>query len=92
MIKGVSKIEFVSEGFQAILTSSGTASLVSSAAKKIQAEANSKIKGDSSGFGLMEKTAQAYGEPRAIALVYTTDQASGEAEAEEKALSGAVHP
>lgn len=90
MAKEVTEIEFFSEGFEQILTSDGTMSVVKSAAESIRARANSNNTRGGKGFWAGNKVAKAYGSQRALGFVYTADDKAAIAEAEDKALSGAV--
>ena len=84
------EIEFFSEGFEQILTSSGTMSVVQSTTEQIRSRANANNTHGGSGFGSGTRIGTAYGSQRALGFVYTTDKKSQIAEAEDKALSGAV--
>lgn len=53
MIKGLKRIEFVSQGFKDILFSPGTKELVQNTANTIQANANAGAPADSEGFSRM---------------------------------------
>lgn len=90
MIKGITKIEFNSQGFKDILFSPGTKELVQGVADKIQAEANAGIQEDSEGFS-SNVVAGGYGGGRYVGFVTSTDKASAQAESEDKVLSKAVH-
>lgn len=83
----ITKIEFISKGFEQILKSEGTKDLVAGTAERIATEASANVGGDSDGFGadtVMSGT-------RYIAFASSRDRAADEAEAENKALSRAVH-
>lgn len=84
------EIQFFSEGFEQILTSDGTMSAVKSAAESIRARANENNTHGGSGFYAGTRTGRAYGSQRALGFVYTSDEKSAIAEAEDKALSEAV--
>ena len=84
------EIEFFSEGFEQILTSSGTMSAVQSAAAQICERANANNTHGGSGFYSGTRIGRAYGSQRALGFVYTSDKKSAIAEAEDKALSEAV--
>ena len=84
------EIEFFSEGFEQILTSSGTMSAVRSATEKIWAKANANNTRGGEGFHSGTRIGRAYGSQRALGFIYTTDRKSQIAEAEDKALSEAV--
>ena len=83
------KIEFISEGFRQILLSEGTKSVVTSAAEKIQAEANSGLT-NSQGFSA-NTWVGGYGGGRYVASVTSIDRAAAAAEAENQVLTRAVH-
>lgn len=84
------EIEFFSEGFEEILTSSGTMDAVNSAASAIRERANANNTRGGSGFFSGSRIGRAYGSQRALGFVYTSDNKSAKAEAEDKALSEAV--
>lgn len=84
------EIEFFPEGFEQILTSSGTMSAVQSATNAIYARANANNRRGGTGFHSGTRIGKAYGSQRALGFVYTTDRKSQIAEAEDKALSEAV--
>lgn len=84
------EIEFFSEGFEEILTSSGTMNAVNSAAAAIRERANANNTRGGSGFFSGSRIGRAYGSQRALGFVYTSDKKSAIAEAEDKALSEAV--
>lgn len=84
------EIEFFSEGFEEILTSSGTMDAVNSAAAAIRERANANNTRGGSGFFSGSRIGRAYGSQRALGFVYTSDNKSAIAEAEDKALSEAV--
>ena len=84
------EIEFISEGFEQILISAGTMSAVKAAADQIRSRANANNTRGGRGFHSGTRTGRAYGSQRALGFVYTTDDKSAIAEAEDKALSGAV--
>lgn len=84
------EIEFFPEGFEQILTSSGTMSAVQSATNAIYARANANNRRGGTGFHSGTRIGKAYGSQRALGFVYTTDRNSQIAEAEDKALSEAV--
>ena len=83
-------IEFNPEGFEQILTSAGTMSAVQSATNAIYSRANAANTRGGTGFHSGTRIGTAYGSQRALGFVYTTDKESQIAEAEDKALSGAV--
>ncbi len=84
------EIEFFTDGFEQILTSSGTMSAVQSATNAIYARANANNRRGGTGFHSGTRIGKAYGSQRALGFVYTTDRKSQIAEAEDKALSEAV--
>lgn len=84
------EIEFFSEGFEQILTSGGVMSAVESATNGIYQRANAANTHGGDGFHSGTRIGRAYGSQRALGFVYTTDRKSCIAEAEDKALSGAV--
>ena len=84
------EIEFFSEGFAQILTSAGVMSAVQSATSQIKERANANNTRGGSGFYSGTRIGRAYGSNRALGFVYTSDKQSAIAEAEDKALSGAV--
>lgn len=84
------EIEFFSSGFEQILTSAGTMSAVQSAASEIKTRANANNTHGGSGFYSGTRVGKAYGSQRALGFVYSSDKKSATAEAEDKALSGAV--
>lgn len=90
MIEGISKIEFVSEGFRQILTSAGTQELVQGIATQIQTEANAGITEESEGFSA-NVIVGGYGGGRYVGFVTAIDDKASAAEAEEKVLTRAVH-
>lgn len=90
MIKGITKIEFNSQGFKDILFSPGTKELVQGVADKIQAEANAGIQEDSEGFS-SNVVAGGYGGGRYVGFVTSLDNKAAQAESEDKVLSKAVH-
>ena len=86
------KLEFVPEGFEAILCSEGARAACEEAGGAIQARANAYMNdADSEGYAMSSRTVTAYGSLRSMTFVYTTDKASIIAEAEDKALSKAVY-
>ena len=84
------EIEFFSKGFEQILTSGGVMSAVQDATNGIWARANANNTHGGTGFNSGTRIGRAYGSQRALGFVYTTDRNSCIAEAEDKALSGAV--
>ncbi len=90
MIKGITKIEFNSQGFKDILFSPGTKELVQGVADQIQAEANAGIQEDSEGFS-SNVVAGGYGGGRYVGFVTSLDNKAAQAESEDKVLSKAVH-
>lgn len=81
------RIEFVSAGFQEILTGGGVHSLVAQTADEIAARANAN--GGCDGFA-PSIISGGYGGGRWIGFVNATDKASRRAESEDKALSRSV--
>lgn len=83
-------LQFISDGFKAILESSGVQSLVQSVGETIKnsANANAGLE-DSDGFTCKVWKGN-YGGGRWVASVTTTDKKSMKAEAEDKALSRAI--
>ena len=84
------EIEFISAGFEQILTSAGIMSAVQSATNNIYARANANNERGGTGFHSGTRIGRAYGSQRALGFVYTTDKDSAIAESEDKALSRAV--
>lgn len=83
----ITKIEFISDGFKAILQSEGTQQVVSEIADSIAAEANAN--GNCEGFEsntILGGRAQRY-----IGFAYASDKESMIAESENQALTRAVH-
>lgn len=84
------RLEFESDGFKGILESDGTRELVQSTADEIctKANANNSSRG---GEGFASNVILGgYGGGRWIGFVNTTDKQSMIAEAEDKALTGAI--
>lgn len=84
------KIEWVHEGFEEILCSSGAGNICEQQARGIQDRANSNLDTGSVGFGMGGKITKAYGSNRWMYFVYTTDAATMYAEHDDQALSRAV--
>ena len=84
------KLEFISDGFKAILESEGTRQLVADVAEKIQTAANAEVK-DSEGFSA-ETWLGKYGGGRWIGSITSLDDAAARAQSENKVLTKAVHP
>lgn len=84
------EIEWVHEGFEAILCESKTMAEVEKAANAIKARANANNQRGGNGFEAGTRLGKAFGSRRAMGFVYTTDQKSRIAESEDKALSRAV--
>ena len=84
------EIEFISEGFEQILTGAGVQSVVSEKTNAICAMANAANTRGGDGFESNVKLTHAYRSTRYVGFVGTTDKASRIAESEDKALSGAV--
>ena len=89
MVKRV-EIEFISEGFEQILTGSGVQNVVYEQTNAICARANAANSRGGEGFESNVKLTHAYRSNRYVGFVGTTDRASMIAESEDKALSGAV--
>lgn len=83
-------IDFISDGFKAILESEGTRQLVADTAAKIQKAANEGVKEDSEGFST-ETWLGNYGGGRWIGSVTSQDAAAAKAQSEYKVLTKAVH-
>ena len=83
------QIEFISKGFRDILFSDGVKNAVTSAAERIQAEANAGVS-DSEGFS-MNVRGIGYGGGRWGAFVSAKDQKANAAESENQVLTKAVH-
>lgn len=84
------EIEFISAGFEQILTSSGVQGVVSEQTNAICARANAANSRGGEGFQSNVKLTHAYRSNRYVGFVGTTDRTSRIAESEDKALSGAV--
>ncbi len=84
------EIEFISEGFEQILTGSGVQGVVTEQTNAICARANAANSRGGEGFQSNVKLTHAYRSNRYVGFVGTTDRASMIAESEDKALSGAV--
>lgn len=78
------------QGFEEILQCPGSGDLVESSMNSICDRANANNHRGGEGFKCGKRIARAYGSNRWMGFVYTTDQKSQIAEAEDKALSGAV--
>ena len=83
-------IEWVHEGFEAILCDAGTQAKVAEVTNTICSRANANNSRGGTGFDSGTKLGRAFGSQRALGFVYTTDRNSRIAEAEDKALSKAV--
>ena len=83
-------IEWNHEGFEAILCSEGTRTVVQQHAERICNAANANNTRGGAGFRSATRLGRAYGSQRALGFVYTTDEKSRIAESEDKALSRAV--
>ena len=90
MAKNDIDIDFFSAGFEQILTSGGTMAAVQSVAYEIRDRANANNGRGGSGFYSGARIGRAFGCNRALGFVYTSDEKSAIAEAEDKTLSGAV--
>lgn len=84
------EIEFISEGFEMILTGSGVQNVVYEQTNAICARANAANSRGGEGFESNVKLTHAYRSNRYVGFVGTTDRKSMIAESEDKALSGAV--
>lgn len=87
------KIEFVSEGFESILTSEGVQSVIREQTQKIADKANANNNRGGEGFKCdvaIKPAGKQFRSNRAIGFVYTTDHESIVSESEDKALSRAV--
>ena len=84
------EIEFISEGFEQILTGSGVQNVVYEQTNAICARANAANSRGGGGFESNVKLTHAYRSNRYVGFVGTTDRKSMIAESEDKALSGAV--
>ena len=84
------EVEFISEGFEQILTGSGVQGVVTEQTNAICARANAANSRGGEGFQSNVKLTHAYRSNRYVGFVGTTDRASMIAESEDKALSGAV--
>ena len=84
------KIEWIHEGFEEILCSSGTKNEVKAAAGRIRAKANRNNRKGGKGYWSGARIGKAFGSQRALGFVYSADEKSAAAESEDKALSRAV--
>ena len=84
------QIQFISDGFKAILESEGTKALVKSVGENIQSKANANAGLDGEDGFSCNVWQGNYGGGRWICSVTTTGKESQKAEAEDKALSRAV--
>lgn len=84
------EIQWIHEGFEAILCCNETMELVREHAIRICERANTNNHRGGSGFDMATRQGRAYGSQRAMGFVYSTDQKSKLAESEDKALSKAV--
>lgn len=88
-MSGITRIEFISDGFKEILESDGVHDLVLETADGIRDRANGN--NTRGGEGFTSTTVKGfYGGGRWIGFVKTTDNLSAIAESEDKALSGAL--
>lgn len=83
------KIEWIHEGFEAILCDPGTMQEVETTANRICSTANANNRRGGN-FAVGTRLGEAFGSRRAMGFVYSTDRRSATAEAEDKALSKAV--
>ena len=84
------EIEFISAGFEQILTCAGVHDVILSETEAICSRANAANARGGEGFQSNVKLTHAYRSNRYVGFVGTTDRASMIAESEDKALSGAV--
>lgn len=84
------EIQWVHEGFEAILCDPGVMSEVKAVTAKIAGRANANNRRGGYGFNSGTRLGHAFGSQRAMGFVYTTDRKSRVAESEDKALSRAV--
>ena len=84
------QIEFISEGFEQILSGTGVHDVVYEQTNAICARANAANARGGEGFQSNVKLTRAYRSNRYVGFVGTTDRKSIMAESEDKALSGAV--
>lgn len=85
------RLTFISEGFQQILSSDGAREVCEQAGSIIQARANANLNDENSeGYFMSSRNVYAYKSRRNMTFVHTTDHASMVAEAKDKALSRAV--
>lgn len=88
------KIVFISAGFEQIMCSAGTQSLVQNVTTMIRDNANARNRNGGDGFyakNRIDLAGRKYRCKRALGFVCTTDRASCIAESEDKALTSAVH-
>lgn len=83
-------IEWIHEGFEALLCDEGTMALVQEQTDRIRDAANANNDRGGDGFDSATRLGRAYGSQRALGFVYSTDEKSALAESEDKALSRAV--
>lgn len=84
------RIKFFKKGLQQILCSPGADQACAGQAKRIQNTANSRNRFGGDGFSIHSEEAVLFGLRRVEWFVKTTDKKSKMAEAEDKALTGAV--
>ena len=84
------EIEWNHSGFEEILSSAGTMSVVQSTTSTIKERANANNTHGGKGFYSGTKIGRAFGSERALGFVYSSDRKSAIAESEDKALSRAV--
>lgn len=89
-MKSKMEIQWVHEGFEAILCDKKTMAEVKTVTQKIEARANANNRRGGEGFKSGTRQGKAFGSQRAMGFVYTTDRKSRIAESEDKALSRAV--
>lgn len=83
------RIEFISEGFNQIMCTAETVSLISSTCERIASGANAAYNGDGFSSNTITGSRNRYA-GRTLGFVSSTDRASAIAEAEDKVLSQAV--
>jgi len=89
-LKGLKEIEFVSQGFDEILSCEGVTNLIEQHTARIVGAANENNTRGGDGFASKVSVAKLFGHPRIRGYITSTDRNSAIAEAEDKALSRAV--
>ena len=84
------RIKFISKGFEEILCSPGTDQVCREQAVRIQSTANSRNRFGGDGFEIHGETANLFGSKRVEWWVKGADRKANMAEAEDKALTGAI--